>query len=275
MNPLASLISVMLALRSDLVSRFNAALANRPPLETVEGANAAAGVLRELDWAKERIERVGTELSATLSAAATIVPGFTYTKGEDVEVAANRLIEEFAKDVSVKAVTEAVTEKKVVRIEDHQAAVDTAVTAAREAQKQELEQERSLIEKGDRLQEIETLASRRSAVVEEIGVAAAASLTDADLLAEDHEDRVSKVKERITTLAAVGITHDAKPLSFTSLMACGYDESGEREFTARLDTIKEHAGTVNLNASSATPKGPATPAGVVSSGSEEKKKVII
>lgn len=269
MNPLASLLSVLLALKSDLVARFNAALANRPPLETVEGANAAASVLRELDWAKERIERVGTELSATLASAAAIVPDFTYSDSEPVEVAAKRLIEEMEKDISVKAVSQAVTDKVVVRHEDHQTAIDNAVNAAKDTQRQELEDGFNA-----RLQEIQTLASRRTALIEKIGSVAAGSLKDEDLLAEDYEARIDKVKARISTLTEVGVTAEAKPRSFESLMACAFDEAGENEFNARLDTIKEHVGSVNLSATSGN-GGPTTPTGVVSSGSGDKKKTII
>ncbi len=269
MNPLVTLIALFASMKVDIAARFNAALANRPPLEGVEGANVALSVLRELDWAKERVERLGTELTATLSAAATIIPGFEFRNGEAIESAAARLIEKYGDDLSAKALSTAIAAKTLLPMVDHQTAIDTAITTAKSEARTEVETEFNA-----KLDEIKLIAERRNAVVEKLGASAATALSDADLLATDHADRAAKVEARVTQLASAGITPDGKPLSFVSLIACGMDEQGTKEFEARLETLKEHAGEITLKATTG-PK-PSTPAGTVTSGSPEaRKKAVI
>lgn len=267
MNPLASLLTLFVSMKADLATRFNAALVNRPPLESVEGSNVALSVLREMDWAKERLERLGTELNATLSAAASIIPGFEFQHGEPVEIAATRLIEKMKDETAAKAISTAIAAKTHLPMEDHQTALDNAVTSAKEVLKTELENGFTA-----RLDEVRLIAERRSAVIEKLGVIAAAALTDTDLAAEDHEARLTRIEGRVGQLAAAAITPEAKPKSFASLMACGTDEAGETEFTARLETIKEASGNVSLSASA--PK-PSTLAGTIPSGSTETRKKLV
>lgn len=269
MNPLVNLISLFAAMKSDLSARFNAALQNRPPLESVEGSNVAISVLRELDWAKERIERLGTELNATLSAASAIIPGFEYQHGEPVETAATRLIEKFGDDSATKAISTAIAAKTHLPMDDHKTALENAVTAAQaEAQQQ------ATVDFQAKLDEIKTLAERRTAAMEKLG-SAASSLSDADLLAEDHEARLTAIEGRVAQLASAGITAESKPLSFASLMACAMDEAGNKEFEVRLETIKEASGTLAMQASTTTTPKPSTPAGTLSSGNQEGKKKFV
>lgn len=271
MNPLAALVALFAQMKIDLAARFNAALANRPPLESVEGANVANGLLRELDWAKERLDRMGTELNATLSAAASIIPGFSFAPGEAVEVAASRLLENIKDDAAAKAISTAIAAKTHLPIEDHTTALDNAILAAKSEVRTELETEFAT-----RLDEVKLIAERRTAAIEKVGVVAAASLSDANLLAENHEALLAEVEARVGRLAEVGVTADAKPKSFASLMACGTDETGNIEFEARLETIKEASGPVPLQASAPAAPKASTLAGVVASGDPEtKKKTII
>jgi hypothetical protein len=270
MNPLASIIALFASMKADLTARFNAALSSRPPLEAVEGANIANGLLREFDYTKERLERAGVELNATLAAAASIIPGFEYKPGEDVEVAAARLLEKMQEDTASKAITAAIAAKTHLPMEDHTSAVELAAETARTEERTKLEGEFAT-----RLDEVKLLAERRTAVIEKIGAVASASLSDADLLAEDHEARLAKIETRVGELAAVGITPDAKPKSFASLMACGTDEPGETEFASRLETIKEAAGGNPIDIKASAPK-PSTVTGVMPSGAPEtKKKAVI
>lgn len=270
MNPLAAIIALFAQMKIDLAARFNAALATRPPLESVEGANVANGLLREFDWAKERLERMGTELNATLAAAASIIPGFSFNPGETVEVAANRLLESIKDDAATKAISAAIAAKTHLPIEDHTAALDNAVLAAKAEERVTLQAEFAT-----RLDEVKLIAERRTAAIEKVGSVAAASLTDADLLAENHEALLAAVEGRVARLAEVGVTAEAKPKSFASLMACATDEAGNTEFEARLETIKEATGPVPLQAAAPTAPKASTPAGVVPSGDPEKKKTII
>jgi hypothetical protein len=270
MNPLASLISALVALKNDLYAKFNAALSKLPPLEQIEGGNAGMSAVRELDWAKDRIERVGEQLEATLTQAAQMIQGFERKAGEPVDTAAERLIATLEANAGSAALSAAIAGKTHLPIEDHQAALDNAVNAAKETLKTELETGFNA-----RLDEIRLIAERRSAVIEKLGPQAAAAVSDADLLAEDHEARVQKVEDRVKLLAGAGITPADKPKNFASLMACGTDEQGETEFVSRLETIKEAAGGINLAA--AAPK-PSTPAGTLASGEGDStgaRKVII
>lgn len=272
MNPLVTLVAMFASLRTDLTKQFNKALEGRPPLESVEGANVAASVLREIDWAKDRIERMGTELSTTLSNAATIIPGFDYRPGEAVEAAAARMLEKISEQAGMAAISNAIAAKTHLPMEDHRTALDDAVNNAKEVVRGELQNDFNA-----KLDEMKLIAERRNAAVEKLG-SAANSLSDEDLLAEDHEARLGRVEERITTLAAAGITPELKPLSFTSLMACGMDEAGTKEFTARLETLKE-AGALPVQASgpmTTAPKKPSTPVGSLPSGDgSTPKKVVI
>ncbi len=270
MNPLATLIKALVDLKNDLYAKFNAALSKLPPMEQIEGGQAGVAAVREMDWAKDRIERVGEQLESTLSNAASMIEGFERKAGEPVDTAAERLIVALEAQAGAKAISAAITAKTHLPIEDHQTALDNAVNAAKDTLKTELEEGFTA-----KLDEINLIAERRNAAIGKIGVVAAASLSDADLLAEDHEARLTKIEDRVKLLATAGITAEAKPKNFASLMACGTDETGETEFNARLETIREANGGINLAA--AAPAKPSTPAGVVSSGDPEggKKKVVI
>lgn len=268
MNPLASLIALFASMKADLSTRFNTALASRPPLESVEGANVALGVLRELDWAKERMERLGTELNATLSAASSVIPGFEFRSGEPVEQAAERLLTKIGEDTASKALSLAIAAKTHLPLEDHQAAIDNAIIHAKADARAEAETEFHA-----KLEEINLIATRRASAIDKLGLHAAAALSDTDLLAEDHESRVTRIEERVTQLAGLGITPEAKPKSFSSLMACAMDEGGSHEFEVRLETLKEASGGISLHA--AAPR-PATPAGTLpSGGGDSRKKFVI
>lgn len=270
MNPLASLIAALVALKNDLYSKFNAALSKLPPLEQIEGGQAGISAVRELDWAKDRIERVGEQLEATLTQATQMIEGFERKSGETVDTAAARLIEVLEANAGSAAISSAIAAKTHLPMEDHQTALDNAVTAAKDNLKTELENGFNA-----KLDEIRLIAERRSATIEKLGAVAAASVSDADLLAEDREARVQKVEDRVKLLATAGITPESKPKNFASLMACGTDEQGETEFSARLETIKEAAGNINLAA--AAPK-PTTQAGTITSGegdSAARKKIVI
>lgn len=268
MNPLATILAALVSLKNDLYTKFNAALSKLPPLEQMEGGNAALPVIRELDWAKERMERVGADLDSALIAASNIVQGFERKANESVDVAATRLIDMMNEQAGKDAISAAIAAKTHLPIEDHNTALASAVDTAKAETKNEVE-----VQFNAKLQSIQTLSERRATVTEKLGALAASTIADADLLADDHEVRITAVEDRVALLTAAGITPEAKPKGFESLMACGYDEAGLKEFGSRMEMIKESAGAPL--AASAPKPSPETPAGVLQTGNADKKKPVI
>ena len=247
MNPIAAIIASLLTLKDELYTRFNAALVKLPPLEQIEGGQSVLGVIREVEWAGERMKRVGEDLQATLAAASERLVAFERKAGESVEVAASRLLDALLAESAMAAIGAAVTAKTHLPIEDHQTALTSAIETARTATRNEVE-----VEFNARLESLQNLATRRNDAIAKLGVIAAGAISDADLLAENHAEHVAAVEARIATLAASGITAESHPRNFGSLLACGLDETGTAQFSARLEMLKEAAATT------ATPKKPVT-----------------
>jgi len=126
MNPLAALIAMMLALKNAIQSRFNAAMAKLPPMESMEAGSAGQAVMRELDWARNCIEQLGTDLESTLNAAGTIITGFERKVGETVELAAARLIDCMKAEAAAGAISAAIAAKTHLPFVDHETAIADA-----------------------------------------------------------------------------------------------------------------------------------------------------
>lgn len=265
MNPLQSLIAIFATFQVDLTARFNEALSNRPPLEQAEGASAALNVLRDIEWGRERLVRLGESMATTLQAAATIIPGFEYRPGEAVDSAASRLIEVQNAQIVDVALTTAITAKTHLPFGDHQAALDNAVLLAKQETKTEVESEFTA-----KLDDARKLSERRTGLIAKIGVVASGSVADTDLLAEDHEARIAIVEDRISTLASISITAETRPLNFASLLACGEDE-----FQSRVEMVKEGGVIIPITAAAPAAPAPSTPSGVIPSGTSEKKAAVI
>lgn len=272
MNPIAAFIAALVSLKTELYTRFNASLAKLPPMEQIEGGTAVLSVIREVDWARERIERVGLDLESTLNAASQLVAGFDRKANEAVDVAAARLLDAMTAQAGVVAIQSAIAAKTHLPIDDHQAALSAAVEAATKQGAADAE-----VGFNARLADLQTIADRRAAAIDKVGAIAAAALKDSDLLAENHGDILAAIEGRISQLKEVGITQEARPKAFAGLLACAADEPGTAEFNARLEMIKEAVPAtppVPLAAvAPATPK-PSTPAGTLPAAAESKKTVI-
>jgi hypothetical protein len=269
MNPLVSLITVFLALKKDLTDRFNAALANRPVIEQVEGANLAATVIRELDWAKDRLERMGSDIATQLTAAATIIPGFTFNPSEAIEVAASRLIEAMNVQTVDKAITDGIAAKTLIRTEDH----ENALTAARQSAEQKAKEDAEADFKAQ-LKTIELLAARRKEAIEKVGLLASQSLTDEVLSGDGFQAALDSLTARKTKLEEKNITEAGRPEFYASLIA----KSSDAEFDSSLDLILKAAGADKLAPIAKTPAAPAAAAPGFSASTptpgERTKKVI-
>lgn len=272
MNPLALLITAMVALKNDLYSRFNATLAKLPPLEQIEAGNVALCAVREVEWAKQRLEQVGTDLESTLNAAATTIAGYERRVGETVDIAAGRLIEVITKNAEAHGLSAAIAAKTHLPIEDHNTALDAAKLVAKKEGSDEAETAFNA-----KVLDIQTLTDRRAAAIEKLGAIAATALKDADLLAENHDALVTVIEGRLAQLTEVGLTAESRPITFTSLMACAPDEEGTKEFASRLEMLKESApnGTFSAAAPVAGGPKPATAAGVLPATTTEKKKLFV
>ncbi|MEI6655463.1 MAG: hypothetical protein WCP45_11890 [Verrucomicrobiota bacterium] len=270
MNPIAAFIAALVALKTELYTRFNASLAKLPPMEQIEGGTAVLSVIREVDWAKERIERVSVDLENTLTAACQLVNGFERKANEAVEVSASRLLDAMTAQAGVVAIQSAIAAKTHLPIDDHQAALSAAIEAATQQGAADAEAGFNA-----RLADLQTITERRAAAIEKVGAVAASALKDVDLLAENHADILASIEGRITQLKEVGITQEARPKAFAGLLACAADEPGTAEFNARLEMIKEAVPTVAVVplAAAATPK-PSSPVGTLPAAAESKKTVI-
>lgn len=273
MNPLASFITLLLALRADLHARFNEGLKTLPPLEQIEAGSAAAGVLANLEWVRTRVESLGADLESTLVTASKLIPNFDHKKGSDLQASAEALITACMNQAGTEAILAAITAKTHLPIEDH----NTAVTNAKEAGKSEAETAFKA-----QVKDLETIATRRTEVTAKLGVLAAAAISDADLLSEKYTDVVTEQEGRITRLTEAGITAESRPKNFAALLACGLNDTGRAEFDARLEMITEAgpapapgAGIAGSNPNGG-PAPASTPAGGLPPGAPgEKKKTFI
>lgn len=271
MNPLLAVITLLATLRTDLYSKFNAALKNVGPVEQVEGSQAVISVIREVDWAKERIERVGVDLQATLDGAGKMLASFQPKSGEDSVMAAGRFLEEYEKQIGQNAVTAAITAKAVVLHADHESALTAAEEKAEKKGRDTAE-----VEFTAKLQKSELLANRRADAVTRLGALAAANLTDDQLAADDHEVTLTAIEGNIAKLTEKNITEAGRPKIYASLIACAHQSE---TFEARLEVILDAVGEKGFAATEE--KKPATPpkqsekSAVALSATGEKKKVVI
>ena len=269
MNPLLSIMTLLATLRTDLYTKFNAAMKKAEPLEQFEAGSAARGILNEIDWAQERLKRTGEELQASLDNAGKFLSSFAAKPGEDPEMAATRFLAEFTAKVEQDAITAAITAKTVVPFTDH----ENAITAARETATNEAK-EAAEADFNSKLKTIELLAERRKDAVTRVGELAAASITDEVLAGDKHEEVLTAIEGRITKLKEKNITADGRPKIYADLIAKADDAS----FDAGLDLILEAAGG-QLAAVAATPppapkvdtKDGKTP---LAAGTGERKKAI-
>ncbi len=235
MNPILSIINSLNDLKNSIRAKFNAALEGLGPIEQIEASQPLIGVLREVDWAKDRITRISAELDENIANAETMLATFTQEK-----IAA--------------AITEKVTAGELVRKEDH----ETLITAAENKGKEEVRQEFQAA--ADRAQKITDL---RNKIVTDHGVHVAASLSDDDLTAEDSADRVARVTARTQKLTEAGIVAEgATEKFFASMLSCAPTEAGDAEFESRLEAFT--ATGFKASAPTVVPK---TPPSVLPAGS--------
>ncbi len=270
MNPLAALITMMVALKNDLYTRFNAALKALPPMEQIEAGSAGLSIVREMEWAKQRIEQVGTDLEATLTSAGKMIAGYSRDASQSVDVAASHLIEALNANTAASAISAAIAAKTHLPIEDHQTALDHAVTQA----KTEAE-EAAKIGFNAEVLNLKLVADRRSEAIAKVGVLAAASLKDTDLLAANYADLLAVVEGRVAKLVEVGLTAESRPKTYGSLMACPADEAGTAEFDARLEMITENAPNGSLLASTPAVPHPTTQAGLLPASDKTPAKPVV
>jgi hypothetical protein len=269
MNPIAAIIAAFVALKADIKTRFNASLANLGPIEQVEGSNSVLAVIREVEWAQQRMEQIGTDLDATIRAAESKLSSFRAQEGEAVELAASRMLEAMLDEASQSAISKAIAAATHLPVEDHTTAIEQAVNSARETLRTELETAFLA-----RLENVKLLATRREEAVAALGATAAALLTDDQLADENHAATVGLLAARIGRMKELGITEDARPVGFRSLLACGLDESGTGEFEARVTMIQESVqASVSLTAS--TQATPATTTPAIASGTEAAKRTAV
>ena len=162
MNPILAIIAALSALKDEIRTKFNASLKALGPIEQVEGSQAVIGIMREVDWAADRIARIGSELDPQI---------------EKAEQMLNDLVAKAGKD----AINAAVAAKEVILAADHQTALTAAIENAKTAAKAEAKTEFDAA-----LAAQKTVAQRRAEFAEKAGAIAAASVTDEQLLSENY-----------------------------------------------------------------------------------------
>ena len=270
MNPLIAVITLLANLRADLYNKFNAALEKAKPLEQFEAGSAACGILNEIDWAKERLQRSGEELQSTLENAGKFLSGFESKLNETPEMAAARFLDELTASIEKSALAAAIGEKKVVSIDDH----NNALTAAKETAATEAK-EKADGEFNAKLTAIKLIADRRTEAVTRVGEIAAAQLTDEILAGETFEASLVAIEGRISAMKEKDITAENRPRLYTDLLTKGSEE----EFTASMEIVLEAAGgklaTIKAEASKEGPKVSFTAAAPIPGASGERKKLVI
>ncbi len=272
MNPLIAVISVLAALRADLVTKFNSAMKKAEPLEQFEAGSVGRGLLNEIDWAIERMTRSGEEIASTLNNAGKFLSGFESKSGETPEMTATRFLEEFTKKAAADTIAAEISEKKIVLFTDHEnaltAAKEESATAAKTAAEADFDA---------KLTAIKLVTDRRTAAVTRIGELAAARLTDEQLAADDFETAITALESRNTKLKEANITAESRPKFYADLIS----KPDEESFTAGLDMILEAAGGKLAPVTAAAPAKPTGPvispggAAPLSSSTPEKKKSVI
>lgn len=273
MNPLAALAALFATLTNDIRTRFNAAISKLPPLEQIEGGNAVLNVINSIDWARERMDQCVADLESALTAATAKVEGFEKRAGETATELAARLWDGSHAAAAAAALTAAIAARTVLPIEEHTTLIDAATRkGAADAE----------VAFNARLADIATLAARRAEATEKLGQVAANALKDADLLGENYAELLAAMEGRIASLAAAGITPEARPLGYASLVAEPLDETGTADFNARLATLKEAAAPITAAPITAVPitaaapakPTPSTPATTIPTETASKKTII-
>jgi len=272
MNPLLTIITLLSALRADLYTKFNAAMEKAKPLEQFEAGSAARGILAEIDWAKDRLERSGQELQATLENAGKFLSGFESKAGETPDMTAARFLEACAAKAAEDALAASIAEKKVISITDHENAITAAKEEAAETAKTTAEADFN-----SKLTAIKLVADRRADAVTRIGEIAAARITDEQLAADDFDAAITALEGRVNKLKEANITAEGRPKFYADLIA----KPDEESFTASLELLLEAAGGKLAVIAAAAPTKPAGPgvstagAAPVSATTGEKKKTVI
>lgn len=252
MNPFKTLATALATFLVDFRAKMNPVLASLPPLESIEASDPVLSVIRTAKWAMRDAE----EMSASFDG-----------KVSQVE----EMLSKFAKESGESAIAAAVEEKKIVLIADH----DSALTAARE-QAEKAGRDAAEVDFNARLQQIELLATRRTAAVTRLGALAAAGLTDEVLLADDFEATFTAIEGRIAILTEKNITAEARPKIYESLIA---HVQNEPAFNSTLEVMLEAAGgafaATTSGAPPVPPKPAKQPAAPLTATEGEKKKVFI
>lgn len=243
MNPILSIINSLNELKNSIRAKFNTALEGLGPIEQIEASQPLIGVLREVDWAKDRITRISAELDENIANAETMLATFTQEK-------------------ITAAITEKVTAGELVRKEDH----ETLITAAENKGKEEVRQEFQAA--ADRAQKI---TEQRNKIVTDHGVHVAACLSDDDLTADDSADRVARVTARTKKLTDAGIAAEGPTEKFfASMLSCAPTEAGDAEFESRLEAFT----ATGFKAAAATP-APKTPPSILPGAPTNSAKQLL
>lgn len=240
-------LAALLSFKQEMKAKFNGAIEKLPPLEGLEVASNVRDVLWSVDWAARRMKEIGDDVDQTAQKA-------------------EELMSKYEQEVGDQAIAAAIAAKTHFTAEAHQAAIDEAVTKAKDEAESDFKA---------KLQAAKLVFDRRAEAIASLGESAA-TLTDEDLEATDYKDRVAVLEARKETLTKVGITPEAKAKVFTSLMAHRVDDAGKKAFDEQFEILKEAAGGEFTATADPLPPGPKRPAGTPPSGAPPAaKKAVI
>lgn len=204
MNPLQEFLTKLRQNQTEIETRANSSLKELEPIDQVEATSAVKAALQDSKWIRDRI----VELGDTLKAALADVSETTLKIAEPVmasKIEAGELVEKLAHETSVVA----------ARADERKQVEDTYQAEKEENQK---------------------LTERRAAAVKAQGPAAAA-LTNDDLKADDFEQRLASLGNRVTKLNEQGIKAEKGEENFVTILAHSFDEAGDKRFDSQLATI--------------------------------------
>ena len=226
MNELLEILARLNTVYAEIRERGNKALAGLQPLDQHEVAQPISFALRELEWGIERVSESVTSIKAVLDRT-----------------------DQLAEDNVNAVLEELVKAEKVLKKEDHEAAVQLAEKAAGDAKKAEYDQ---------KITDMTTVAARRKVAVEAHG-SVAANISDEDLLAEDHEARVAVFAERMDKIKKLGLTEEKSGDAITRMSKHPLTDEGHESFESDLDLITAAAGIKKKPAAPHAPRPGQTP----------------
>lgn len=242
MKPIEEILKAMSSAQGELRARVNDALAKLGPIEQIESGQPVISALREMDWAKNRLEELGKMLQEKIDGLESIV--------SEVES-------------SVKA--------KLIESGDVISAADkeTLIANAKKEGADEVQEELTNLRAS-----IETYDERMDEIRKGNGEVVASLMKRDDVVSDDYKDRVKMLAGRLAKAKELNLDSEQTPRAFQQMVGHSLSEEGESAFNSEVERTKELIASTG-GKGNARQTQPVSPGGGNQSDGEAKKVTFI